>query len=195
MGGSGMEKKRELRRAMRALRDGMSAEARRQKSAEICARAAEVAPANATILVYAAFRSEVDTAPLMEALWAKGCRVCLPLVLDGGRMEAALIRPGEALARDRYGIPSPDPANGIPPEALDMIFVPGLAFDERSGRLGYGAGYYDRYLARARCPRYGLAFAEQLVPDARMDAWDAPVDGVITDGVVDIQRVNAYMIR
>lgn len=173
--------KTELRRRMRALRDAMDADVRRIKSEQICALAAQRMPAGGTALVYASFRSEVDTSGLIDALWKKGCRVCLPLVLDEGRMEAALIVPGECLARDRYGIPSPNAANILPPEALDAVFAPGLAFDAHGGRLGYGAGYYDRYLARTGCPCYGLAFSEQVVEDALTDARDVPMDAVICD--------------
>lgn len=173
--------KRALRRFMRALRDAIPEQERARASLVICERAASLVAPGTTVLVYAAFRSEVDTRALIEALWRKGCRVCLPLVGEDGHMEAAQIRPGEALVRDRYGIPSPDPAHVLPPEALDVIFTPGLAFDARGGRLGYGAGYYDRYLSRTCCPRYGLVFAAQLVEDACASTWDQPVDGVITE--------------
>ena len=173
--------KRALRRAMRALRDAIPEQERACASKRICERAASLVAPGATVLVYAAFRSEVDTQALIGALWQKGCRVCLPLVGEDGQMEAAQIWPGEALARDRYGIPTPDPAHVLPPEALDVIFAPGLAFDARGGRLGYGAGYYDRYLARTRCPRYGLAFSAQIVGDVCASTWDEPVDDVITE--------------
>ena len=172
--------KRALRRAMRSLRDAIPEQERACASKRICERAASLVAPGATVLVYAAFRSEVDTQALIGALWQKGCRVCLPLVGEDGQMEAAQIWPGEALARDRYGIPSPDPTHVLPPEALDVIFAPGLAFDAEGHRVGYGGGFYDKYLQAHPGHRLvALCYPFQMFDHLDVEEHDIPVDLVI----------------
>lgn len=69
----------------------------------------------------------------------------------------------------------------IQPNALTLMIVPGLAFDEQRNRLGYGGGYYDRYLAKYPVPTMGLAFDFSIVPSLPKDIYDLPLDGIVTE--------------
>lgn len=93
------------------------------------------------------------------------------------------LRPGP------FGLREPTPAlPGLGPEALgaafspDLFILPGLLFDLRGGRLGYGGGYYDRFLRRRpACPLLGLCFSCQVVPTLPLDPWDQRVDHLCTE--------------
>jgi 5-formyltetrahydrofolate cyclo-ligase len=80
------------------------------------------------------------------------------------------------------GIPEPvEACERVGPEAVDLVIVPGVAFDVRSGRLGYGGGFYDRFLASCRAPRIAVAFSMQIVDGVPCDEHDLPVDVVVTE--------------
>ena len=172
-----------LRERARRLRDAIPAADRARWSAQVCARARRL-PAAAgaeTVMVYVSFRSEVETAGLIDEL-RRTHRVAAPRVADAGRMDAMLLS-DQPLMRSRLGIMEP-PATAavVEPAAIDAVLVPGLAFDAHGYRLGYGGGYYDRFLARcARALRIGLAFEAQMVESVRPHARDQPLDHVVTE--------------
>jgi 5-formyltetrahydrofolate cyclo-ligase len=100
------------------------------------------------------------------------------------------LRPGANLNHRRHGIPQPRPASPrdlAATRTLDLVVVPLLGFDEKGNRLGSGAGYYDRsfgsrdFSARAKPRLVGLAFACQQLPSFKPDAWDVPLDAVVTE--------------
>lgn len=135
---------------------------------------------------YYSFRSEIDPRPLMRALAGAGARLCLPVAPPRGTDAPLAFRlwaEGDPLAPGAFGVHEPGP--GAPAVAPDLLLVPMLAFDGRGGRLGYGAGLYDRTLQRLRAARWvravGLAYAAQQVERVPMDAHDALLDGIVTD--------------
>lgn len=184
--------RRELRIHMRRKRDEIPEKQRAAASAAISIAAAQRARPGETALVYASVGSEVDTTDLIAALWGMGCRVCLPVAEGCGIMHAVEFAPGDSLVRGRYGIAVP--ANGavVPPEEIGVIYVPGLAFDRVGNRLGQGGGYYDRYLAGTGAQLIALAFAAQLVDRIAPQAWDVPVDAIITENgeIIPQKSVN-----
>jgi 5-formyltetrahydrofolate cyclo-ligase len=172
---------------MRRIRAAIPPEERAARAARVEARLLalpELRDAR-TVLLFYSFGAEVPTAVLARRLLERGFRVLLPY-LAGDAMEAAEVRPGSRLEATDYGPKEPAERIAVEPERIDAVIAPGLAFDRRGARLGYGGGYYDRYLARleAHAARIGIAFAEQVVDEVPEEELDQPVDLIVTDGEV-----------
>ena len=137
------------------------------------------------VMLYLNMRSEVETTGLLEKLLDAGKQVCAPVV-DTKRVELIPRRIQHlktGLVRHRYGMLEPSKACPLfPVEHLQLIVVPGIAFDRNGYRLGYGKGFYDRFLTK--CPHavaIGLAYGVQLVEDTFPQAWDVPVQHIFTE--------------
>ena len=118
----------------------------------------------------------------------RDCAYCLPVLCDDQRLRFAPWRPGDALVSNRFGIPEPDlsPPSLLEADAMSLVVMPLVGFDERGNRLGMGGGWYDRSFAfRHECsaPPYlvGAAFAMQQVPIFEAEAWDVRLDAVCTE--------------
>lgn len=168
--------KRQLRLRMLEARAAVHGPGR---SALVCAQALALPQyaAARVVLAYHSVGSEVDTISLIRRMRADGKIVCLPRVLGGGVMEA---RRMDGLIPGPLGIPGPE-GPVLPPDAIDLILVPGLAFDLSCYRLGQGGGYYDRYLPGCRGFSVGLAYDCQVVDALPREAHDAQLDLVVTE--------------
>lgn len=136
-------------------------------------------------MYYKADAFEVDVGPLIQRLWRRGSQACAPRVdWTSKHMSAALVLDfNRDLILGKHGIWQPAPhCSDVPPEQIDVILVPGIAFDSTCARLGRGAGFYDRFLAdpRVRAVKIGVAFDEQIVDAVPMDRWDVRLDAVVT---------------
>jgi 5-formyltetrahydrofolate cyclo-ligase len=182
--------RRAIRRARRALtpreqRDHGIAVANQLRRHPLFLRAARIG-------AYLATDGEIDSLPLLYAALAAGKRCYLPVLhpFAGPSLWFCEWRDGEPLVPNRFAIPEPMPSRRPPHHAwhLDLLLVPLVAFDSRGNRLGMGGGYYDRTLSYLRDRRHwrrpriiGLAHALQRVDALPKNAWDIPVDGVITE--------------
>lgn len=178
--------KKELRTAIRAQRAGTAPEERARMSARILQRLISLPEyrGTGTLLTYVSLPQEVDTMPLIEAALNDGKRVAVPRCLPGRPLiDFYYIRGAQDLYPGSYGLmePQPLPENFCPPRA-GFCVVPGLAFDRRGMRLGYGSGYYDRFLQRFTGTAAGVCFSNILtakpLPAGR---YDLPVPIVVTD--------------
>ncbi len=176
-----MEQRRnKLRRRILARRGQMSAEERRTKSALIAGRLLAMPEFKraGTIFIYINFRSEVETMALADKCLELGKRLCVPVTITAERrLAACLLTNPEGELRPGYcRIPEPDisKAKLIAPQEIDIVLLPGSVFDRSGGRLGYGGGYYDRFLAREApdALRIGLAFELQIVDEVPLMAHD-----------------------
>jgi len=139
-----------------------------------------------SLLLYAALPEEMPTEPIAREALRRGITVVYPRCIPAVRTMTlhALADLAELRASGSYGILEPDPAcPRRDPGEIDAVLVPGLAWDRRGGRLGRGAGYYDRLFADPawRGFRCGLFFAAQESPDLPLDPWDAPLHAVVTE--------------
>lgn len=183
---------RALKRAIRArcvgARDALDPALRAAHDAAITARLLENAGyrAASALALYASFGSEYDTAPLIAAALAGGKRVALPRV---DRAARALVfhwvaSPEADTVAGVWGIR--EPRESLPaaaPREFDWMLVPGAAFDATGGRIGYGAGYYDRCLPalEARCPRTAACYELQIVERVPLEPHDMRVDELVTE--------------
>ncbi|NLY88603.1 MAG: 5-formyltetrahydrofolate cyclo-ligase [Firmicutes bacterium] len=189
------EEKRRVRREYRLRLAGFDHEEVAQKSALITARALALPQLQAakTVGAYASIGNEVATENLLASLLSAGKNLVLPVVKGDGIMEFRAVTDLDRLTPGVFGIPEPRAGELCLPEKIDLLFIPGLAFDRRGGRLGRGKGYFDRYLARAAALRpdlikVALAFSGQLAAAVPRDDWDLPMDLVITEEEVIICR-------
>lgn len=172
---------------MIARRDELDAKDRADRSRRIADRVLglpEVLEAG-TIMVFWSFGSEVETAPLIERLREAGARVALPRVEDR-EVVAVAHSPGGAMAPSRFGGMEPTGADVLEPDQVDLVIAPGVAFDRQGGRVGYGGGFYDRFLGRVRAgvPAIAVAFAVQLVDRVPEGPMDRRVDVIVTEDEV-----------
>jgi 5-formyltetrahydrofolate cyclo-ligase len=182
--------KRAARQRALGARDALSPD-ERSRLAEAIRRRALALPeltAAGTVMLFASFRTELDTMPLAEWVLREGKRLCLPRVLGPRTMAAFEVRDITAdLVPGKWDIPEPrEGLPTVPPEEMDVVFVPGSAFDEKGRRCGYGGGFYDTYLPHTRhgVPWVALAFETQLVPAIECETHDLPVTAIVTESRV-----------
>ncbi len=178
--------KREARRHFRALRAATPAELRARWDQAIHARlyALDRYREADSIFLFLSYADEIDTWPILSRALAEGRRVAAPHCLDlDGRMAFYWIRGREDLMTGAYGIEAPDPDRCPPAEATEraICLLPGLSFDREGHRLGYGRGYYDRFLARFSGHAIGLCYEQALTDRLPHDAFDLPADILLTE--------------
>jgi len=179
------------RRIVRERCAGLDDAARRAAGRVACARIATLPrfAQSGTVMLYVPIPGELDVTPLAEDLWRRSAVVCVPIAnwdertMMPGRVEGF---GDEDLAPGRRGVREPRQRRLIEPAALDLIVVPGVAFDGAGGRLGRGAGFYDRFLAAlpVRVWRIGVAFDVQIVDRVPMEEHDARLDVVVSESRV-----------
>jgi 5-formyltetrahydrofolate cyclo-ligase len=147
-------------------------------SVEMWAAVAELPEYRAAgaVMAFKGFGSEPDTDPLFARAAAEGKRLLVPRIEDG---EIVVCVAGGPTVRSRIGVEEPQ-GPALPLDVVEFVIVPGLAFTPDGARLGYGGGFYDRFLPRVQAPNAGVCFAEQIVDDLPVEAHDIRVQRVIS---------------
>jgi len=183
--------KNQIRQEIALRRKSENRESVKNKSIEITKRVINLEPfiKGRAIMCYMDFKNEVMTKYIISHCFENGKKVILPLVdtIDGVKR----IVPYEVMDMEKdvsygtFGIlePKKDSAKIFNPEEIDLVIVPGVAFDIYRNRLGYGAGFYDRFLklVRPSCPKIGIAFEFQIYDAIPVEEHDIPLDFVITE--------------
>lgn len=178
--------KKALRASIKQKRRALSIEYRQQASRKMqaeltrlpCYQAAEY------IMLYMAMQDEVQLDELIAMVLKDGKKAVIPLVTGAGLMEAVELSDMADLVPDKYGIKtvSEEKRRLIAPDKIDLIIVPGVAFDKAGHRLGMGGGFYDRFMLRAsRAVRAALAYDCQLLVSVPAQVHDLTVDYIITE--------------
>jgi 5-formyltetrahydrofolate cyclo-ligase len=180
--------KRAIRSEVRAARDAIPADERELASLAIVDRVSaldEVERAG-TVMAFWSFGSEVDTAPLIDALHARGIRVALPRIVEGD-LEARTYAPGDPVTETAFGAREPSDGEILDPSAIDVVVTPAVVFDRSGRRVGYGGGFYDRFflLTRPDAVRVGVGFDLQLI-DGNLPSghFDLGLDALVTESEV-----------
>lgn len=183
-----MEKK-EIRNRISKLRDSLTLDEINSKSRIIQERLWNliIERKYKSVMFYIAFGSEVKTQECISQCLENKITVIVPVCsMDKDRHinPSRLLDPDSELEKNKFGIPEPKPEflRPLSPEQIDLVIVPGLAFDKKGYRIGYGAGYYDRFLKRCLNALFvGLAFELQIIESAFPENWDIPLHKIITE--------------
>ena len=182
------EKRNRLREEALRRRDNIPPDVRSELSKHIIIRVIDWIEAHSidAVMLYLSMRSEVETDGLLDYLLTHD-KIALAPVMEMKHRTLVPYRvtnPKTDLARHRYGMlqPNRNSCPKFPANEIGLIVVPGVAFDIKGYRIGYGGGFYDRFLLK--CPQtswIGLAFAEQMIEDTLPQAWDVPLHCIFTE--------------
>lgn len=183
--------KKTLRTSLRQRLDVLPVHLRDRLSVSACVRLMETPGFKAarSVMLFAPAPDEVNALPLFEAALAAKKIVCLPRMDWAARTMAPVVIDSRSFASEvrQHGIVEPKGGKAASPASLDLVVVPGVAFDASGRRLGRGAGFYDRFLSAYRSSRpaggaaLGLCFDMQVVDRVPAEAHDEPLDGVVTE--------------
>ncbi len=171
--------KKELRRAIREQKRAMTEEEIISRSARLgeLFRASEAYQKAKTIYGYLPYNQEVRTVPMLEQAIRDGKRVAVPKVY-GEEMKFLYL---DDLTQVGYaGIPEPIADEPVAEDETALVLMPGLAFDPQGHRIGYGGGFYDKFLSREpNHPTVALCYEFQMLPQLETEEFDIPVDLVL----------------
>lgn len=182
-----MESKKDIRSRIISLRDNLSLEERKNYNEEIYKKVleSEYYKKAKVIFIFVSYKTEVDTHAIIKRALEDGKRIAVPKIKT--KKEGILpveIKAFDELSPGNYGILEPVEDNIINKEEIDLILSPGVAFDKNGGRLGYGAGFYDRFISSfvKKIPVVAIGYKVQLVNEVPMDEFDMRVSDIITNG-------------
>lgn len=190
-----------LRKSFLTARDHQKPDQRWEKNTRILSRLLEepLITAAKHLFVYVGFRSEVATSRLIDTCIKAGKTVSAPvtLVKESRMLAVRLTDPTSQLEPGCFGIPEPTREQieqaTLDPADIDLVLVPGSVFDRNGGRIGYGGGFYDRFLSRdaPQATRFALAYELQMVEQVPMEVHDQYMDRIITEEqIYDCRRIR-----
>jgi len=182
------EEKDRVRQVLRRKKDELDPKDRLKKSNEISIHLLKLIRNGETVMVFTSKEKEVNTRPLITALFLRGNPVVVPIIVkEDISLRLSYLRDFSALVPSTFGVPEPL-GSEITADAndIDTIILPMLGFDRAGGRIGYGAGYYDRFLSKnPNLLKIGVAFACQEIDRLPVDENDIRMDYIVTeDGIV-----------
>lgn len=176
--------KENLRKQYKLIRDKIENQKEKSKLIAEKVRNLEEYKTAKIIAIYKSFSSEVDTKELIYMLWEDNKIVCLPKI-ENNEMKFYKITDNSKLIKNKFGIEEPETnkENFINKNYIDLAIIPGLCFDKEKNRLGFGKGYYDRYLEDTKIKTVGICFEEQILENELLPTthYDVKMDLVITD--------------
>ena len=173
-----------LRNRLKELRAGIPEEERAEKSMQICSLLLEMLIGYETVMVYVAKEPEVETMPLIRGLLGRGTQVVVPIIeRETHTLRLSHLLDTSTLVPSTFNVPEPV-GSEIPADLreLEAAVIPLIGFDSRGHRLGYGAGYYDRFLEQVPdLVKIGAAFSVQQVDRVPSHHYDVRLDYVVTE--------------
>lgn len=176
-------KKQEIRKRCRTLRNAMTEEERERASRQMAKAvlASETYQRAPVILAYIDAKNEISPAAILEDAWRQNKTVAVPRV-HGKTMDFYQIQGFEDLEPGAFGIREPQESCPLVEISQGLMLAPGVAFDGSGRRIGYGGGFYDRYLAdHPQLTVWGLAFSCQVLPQVPAEETDRRMDQVVTE--------------
>lgn len=183
------ELKASIRKSLLKKRMTLNKEEAKEKSEIIISKLMEldIFKKSKTIMLYLSFKNEVDTYELIEWCFENNKHVAAPYTIANGKkiIPYEIKNLSNNIHKSSFGVfePSIDVVNEVNLNSIDLIIVPGVAFDKNKNRLGFGAGYYDRFLSKRfkSIPAVAICYDFQLVDEVPVGNFDIPMDMIITE--------------
>ena len=177
--------KSQIRKQYKSLREGLSKTQIENRSISIANRCLELPIWNKQIMhIFLSIENqkEVDTSFLRTLLKGKDKEIVIPKIIDSVRLQHFLLTDHTLFERNSLGIPEPVSGIEIKPSIIDVVFIPLLSFDSKGNRVGYGKGYYDRFMLNCKeeCLKIGLSFFEEEQCVFGVEETDIPLDFCVT---------------
>ena len=190
------KEKDELRETYLARRADMDPSVKAQRDESICRYAAGLVSFKYAqfVLLYAETGNEIAITPLARLAWENGKKVAFPRCdKTTHTMKYHIVSSLDELSVDSYGIREPSPDAPLYDPATEtgsaVCFVPGLLYDKQGFRLGYGKGFYDRYLSEFSGSRIGVIYSDYIVPTVPRGRYDVSCDILLTEnGVKSVKK-------
>lgn len=175
------KKKKDLRAQILHQRDHLSVSQYNQKSIRICEHLwlYPLFVKAKTVLFFAPHKNEPNIAPIIERCFEKK-KVCFPRVA-GNQMHIYEVQSFSDLSPGAFGIFEPKASKKISPKTIDLVLLPAVGIDENGNRLGFGGGFYDRFLSQYPLKTLAVVFQFQRIPLLPVEEFDVPADAVITE--------------
>ena len=177
--------KKDLRKHFKEMRQGLSADYRQSLDNEIISRllCSDIYSDAELILTYVSVSPEINTFGLINAAFANGKKVAVPLCTEGNNLKFFFIKSTDDLKEGKYGLLEPDTSKCKEAVITDkaLCIVPGLSFDAKGVRLGRGGGYYDRFLENFKGTSVGLCYASFLRLELPAESFDKAADIIVTE--------------
>lgn len=127
-------------------------------------------------------RREVNTHPLIKQMLSSDKQVVVPITHpDTGTLTHHELCFYKDLKPNKWGVPEPNGGAEVPVTNLDVVVIPMVGGDEKCNRIGYGGGFYDRFLKNVTCPKVGLSFEQNVLTKLPVESFDIPLDYIITE--------------
>lgn len=183
------QQKQEIREKLLEVRSGLSTAEYRQKSAQIITRlkGEEEFKSAEVIHCYVSMneRREVNTHGLLEDLVNSEKRLVVSITnFDDGTLSHRYLESMDDLKKNKWGVLEPVKGEVASPDELDLVIVPMVGGDRKKNRIGYGKGFYDRFLQYVSCPVIGLLFDRCLVDSVPVESFDVSLDKCITESKI-----------
>lgn len=177
--------KSQIRKQYKILREGLSKTQIEDRSISIANRCLELPIWNKQIMhIFLSIENqkEVDTSFLRTLLQGKDKEIVIPKIIDSERLQHFLLTDHTLFKKNSLGIPEPVSGIEIKPSLIDVVFIPLLSFDYKGNRVGYGKGYYDRFLLNCKeeCLKIGLSFFEEEQCVFDVEDTDISLDFCVT---------------
>lgn len=190
-----LKNKKDIRRFILEQRDKLEPDIKKELDKKIFSELidSEVYKNASVIFVFVSFKSEVGTHEIIKQALKDSKTICVPKINTKEReMEIFKINSLEELKEGYYGILEPgEYCPSVNSNDIDLVIMPGAAFDRQGGRIGYGGGFYDRFLSRMnkKVDKIALAYDFQILDRVPMDEFDVRVDGIVTnEGYISILK-------
>lgn len=175
-----------LRQQFLSYRDGLTEEEYYNKSGTIINRLEEDPDFRQSRCVHCYVsmndRREVNTRSMIQWMLNSRFKVAVPITnFDDGTLTHVQLDSYDELEENQWGVPEPPRKDPVDLDALDLVIVPMAGGDERCNRIGYGKGFYDRFLQEVSCPTIGLTYEECMVDELPVEEFDVPLSKIITE--------------